>query len=234
MTRTPPQRTATGSAVLNLRYRSVGSFLIAYSSRLSRGELFVETPSPWTLGVRVLVRLHVPGIAPLEVRGAVTWTRPAAIGPGQPAGMGLALSTSVEIYGAVIDELAAKYSGTRILLGVADPTSRAVTSRYLHSVLTCELLEADFFATPPATSAFDLAVVDLDSTGTAGQAFVRSMKDERETAEIPVIVLAQTERDRARSAAIGVDEVLPNPPTYADIHSAVVHVLSRAIIAANA
>jgi DNA-binding response OmpR family regulator len=45
------------------------------------------------------------------------------------------------------------------------------------------------------------------------------------------MVLAQSETDRARGAEMGADEVLPNPPSFADVHSAVVHLLSRALLA---
>ena len=215
---------------LNLRYRSAGSFLMAYATRLSRGELFVETARPWPLGTRVDVRLQPPsGTPPLEVAAVVTWTRPSAIGPGQPWGMGLALASPIDAHGAAVDTVASLFMGTRILLGAADPTSRAVISRYLRSVVSCEIVEADFFGANHDSS-LDLAIVDLDSTGEAGQALLRSLKEDPRTAEVPLIALAQAEHDRSLAAELGADEVLPNPPPFADVHAAVVHALARPIV----
>lgn len=225
---TTPARPAVPSS-LNLRYRSAGSFLVAYARHLSRGELFIETSRPWPLGTRVELRLHTPAGAPLEVAATVIWARPSAIGPGQPAGMGLALASAIEAHGATIDTLASLFMGTRILLGSADPTSRAVIGRYLRSIVTCEIAEADFFGANHDAS-LDLALVDLDSTGEAGPALVRSLKEDPRTADVSVIALAQSEHDRALAAQMGADEVLPNPPPFSDLHGAVVHGLSRPII----
>jgi uncharacterized protein (TIGR02266 family) len=214
---------------LNLRFRSAGSFLVSYSMRLSRGELFVETANPWPLGTPIELRLHAPGVAALEVTASVTWSRPTSVGPGQPAGMGLALSTPIDTFGAAIDLVASMFMGTRILLGATDATSRAVIGRYLRSIVACDLLEADFFGSNHDATA-DLAVIDLDSTGEAGYALVRALKEDSRTMDVPLIALAQSERDRARGAELGADEVLANPPSFSDMHATVVHALSRAAV----
>jgi len=120
---TSPARPSSGPTTLSLRYRSAGSFLVAYARHLSRGELFVETTRPWPLGTRVDLRLHTAAGAPLEMAATVIWARPTAIAPGQPGGMGLALASAVDAHGAAIDTLASLFMGTRILLGSADPTS---------------------------------------------------------------------------------------------------------------
>lgn len=203
---------------------------MSYAARLSRGEFFIETARPWQLGTRTHLHLHVPGVAPLELSGSVTWTRPTAVGPGQPAGMGLTLASPIEGHGATIDILASMYMGTRILLAATEPTSRAVLGRYLRSILSCEIVEADLFG-GNRHEGIDLAVVDFDATREAGHALVRFLKEDSRTAEIPIVVLAQSEADRARGAGLGSDEVLPNPPSFADIHNATVHLLSRALLA---
>jgi uncharacterized protein (TIGR02266 family) len=226
----PPFGRTVSTSTLDLRYRSAGSFLMAYATRLSRGELFVETPRPWPLGTRVELRLHPPaGTPPLELAAVVAWTRPSAVGPGQPCGMGLGLASPIDAHGAAVDTVASLFMGTRILLGAADPTSRAVISRYLKSMVTCEIVEADFFGANHDAS-LDLAIVDLDSTGEAGQALVRSLKEDPRTAEVPLIALAQSEHDRSLAGELGADEVLPNPPPFTDVHAAVVHALARPIV----
>jgi len=223
-----PSRNSSPS-ILNLRFRTVGAFLVAYASRLSRGEFFIETDNPWPLGARTDLQLHVPGVAPIGVAGAVTWTRPAAVGPGQPAGMGLALSPPIESHGTTIDVLASMYMGTRILLAATDATSRAVLSRYLKSILSCDIIEADLYG-GNRHEGIDLAVVDFDATREAGHMLVKLLKEDSRTAEIPIAVLAQAESERARGAELGADEVLPNPPSFADVHASVVHLLSRALL----
>jgi CheY-like chemotaxis protein/Tfp pilus assembly protein PilZ len=217
-----------GLPVLDLHYRSAGSFLIAYSSRLSRGEIFIETEKPWPPGSRAALRLHAPGAPVLDLAATVSWIRAEALGPGQPAGMGLELSPPIEAYGPAIDALASRYARVRILLGTDEPAPRAIMSRYLRSILACELVDVDFRQQPAVfDGAVDLAVVDLDSSGAAGGALIEALRKSVATADLPVVALAQMERDRARGVALGADEALTNPPLYPELQSAVIHGLSR-------
>jgi len=119
------------------------------------------------------------------------------------------------------------YMGTRVLLAATDATSRAVLSRYLRSILGCDIIEADLYG-GNRHEGIDLAVVDFDATREAGHMLVKLLKEDSRTADIPTVVLAQAEADRARGAELGADEVLPNPPSFTDVHAVVVHLLSRA------
>lgn len=253
---------AAGRA-LDLRYRTVSGFLVAYSAQLAKGEIFVEAEAPWPPGTRASLRLHAPGAPPLELEATVSAVRTDALGPGQPAGMTLSLSPSIDAYGPVIDELAARYHRIRILLGTGEPAPRAIIGRYLRSILSCDLTEVSFeregqesvsvkvapeiladvsvngAGTAPGTGQpiaggaavdgpIDLAVVDLDSSGPAGEELVAALRQDPATAEIPIIVLAQLERDRARGVGLGADEALTNPPLFGELRTAVIHGLSRA------
>lgn len=243
----------TVAPVLHLRYRSATAFLIAYSVRLAKGDLFVESDNPWPPGTRATLRLLPPEAAPLELEAAVAWTRAEARGPGEPAGMGLTLLTPIDAYGAVVDELASRYARVRILLGAGEPAPRAIISRYLRSILACELCEpgpatgganggganGGVLVSPeagagsngasgtPAAGSIDLAVIDLDSSGAAGTDLIQRLRLAPESAEIPILVLATHERDRLRGVSLGADEALANPPPYDELQAAVVHVLSR-------
>lgn len=248
-----------GLPLVDLYYRSIGTFLLAYASRLSKGELFLETPSPWSLATPVKVRLHVPGSPAMELAGTVAWTRPTAVGPGQPAGMGITLVSSIDMFGERIDHLAARYARLKILVCTADAAGRAVLGRYLQSLLTCDLVEWEPGALVRTAEGghalggakIDLALLDFDAPSGRGSAAnsnigtlvqdLRSSQDPPQPAyaaeaverdrggerRLPILLLAGSERSRARAALLGVDDVLPNPPAFPELQSAVIHALSR-------
>jgi CheY-like chemotaxis protein/Tfp pilus assembly protein PilZ len=216
--------------VLELRYRSSGSFLCAYSSKMARGEIFVETERPLALGTRLALRIIVPGVPLLQLDGKVGWTRGVALGPGQPPGMGISLTSSIEAHGAVIDDVAARYAGIRILVVGGNEASRAVLARYLRSILTCDIVEMslplELGAALVPNEHLDLAVVDLDSEREDAITAIRTLRSRPATADLPVIAMAQLERDRARAATLGVAEVLAAPPLFTEVQATVMHALS--------
>lgn len=216
--------------VLELRYRSRGAFLCAYSSKMARGEIFVETERPLTLGTRLTLRIIAPGLAPLHLDGKVGWTRGVALGPGQPPGMGIALMSSIEAHGAAIDGVAAAYAGIRILVVGGNEASRAVLSRYLRSILDCDIVELplplELGAALVPNEHADLALVDLDIEREDAISAIRTLRSRSATADLPVIALAQLERDRARAATLGVTEILAAPPLFTEVQTTVLHALS--------
>jgi uncharacterized protein (TIGR02266 family) len=232
--RSSSSRSESRVSLVDLRYRSAGSFLIAYASSLSRGEVFLETDTPFRLGTKVVLRIQAPGAAALKIEGSVAWTRAIAIGPGQPAGMGIALASSIEAHGGAIDDLVARYVRVRIVVAGAAPGPRAIVGRYLRSILTCDVFEVDILTGVAAfereiQAGIDLAMIDLDSERAAGEAVIQSMKVRGTTAEIPIVALALMERDRARAAALGVDEVLTTPPLFTELQTTVLHTLARPV-----
>lgn len=220
--------------VIKVEYRTAGAFLIAYSSQLSRGELFLETETPWPAGSRALLSMQVEDMS-LDLDGLVTWTRPEATGPGQPAGMCLSLSPSIEAHGAIVDRLASRYVRTRILLATGEPARRAMISRHLRSILSCDLVELNLQSNDPADrqndwmveTPIDLAIVDFDSAPATGARLVSTLRGRPDREGMPIVVLSQLERDRARAVSLGADEALTNPPVPGELQSAVIHCLSR-------
>src|SRR4029077_17190091 len=99
------RRSARVPVALELEYRSAGAFLVAYTTNLSKGGIFVETSTPLPMGTTVAMRLHAPHSAVCEGHGTVAWLRPESTGPGQPAGMGIVIDTTAEQYGGVVDEI---------------------------------------------------------------------------------------------------------------------------------
>jgi len=215
--------------VIDVQYRTVDAFLVAYASRLSKGELFLETPTPWPLATSLRLRLNVPETPALELLGTVAWSRPGALGPGQPPGMGITLTTSVDTHGDRIDELAGRYSRPRILVVAGDPAGRAIILRYLQSLMSCEIVDTDSndLETQGAHT-LEVAVIDFDSPGRNVEALLGILKGKSSgRPDIPVLALAQLERDRTRAAQLGVDDVLPNPPSFEELQAAVMFAISR-------
>src|SRR4051812_23454233 len=95
--------------VVELGFRSAGAFLVAYVSQIAKGELFVESTALPPVGTPVSLRLGAPPAIAMSLEGTVAWTREAR-GPGQPAGMSIALVPPSDGFGATVDRLAAGFA----------------------------------------------------------------------------------------------------------------------------
>ena len=126
--------------VVEIGYRSAGAFLVAYVSQISRGELFVESPTLPPRGTPLVLRIAAPP-ATMTLEGMVVGTREAR--PGQPPGMSVALGPPSEEFGQTVDRLAAAFAGFRVLLSTGEAAPRAILGRYLRSILTCTVLDVD-------------------------------------------------------------------------------------------
>ena len=220
--------------LLDIHYRSVNTLLVAYASRLSRGEIFLEAAHALPLGTHASLRLQVPGTAPLQVEGLVSWNRPIALGPGMPAGSAITLAASMEAQGAVIDELAARFRRIRVLVVSARTEMRAAVSRYLRSIVNCDITETAV-PTPwrvaqvldkELETGLDLVLVDLDDDPQHGRSLLPLVIRSVSRFAVPLIAFAQHERDRANAAGWGVKEVLGAPPLFNEMRDAVLHALS--------
>jgi uncharacterized protein (TIGR02266 family) len=213
---------------IDVAYRSRGAFLVAYATNLGKGGLFIETAEPLDIGTPVTLRLTAPAVDPIAVEGVVTWTRPTAAGPGQPAGVGVALVAPPEALGDVVDDIAFGFGGMKVLLGAGEAAPRAILSRYLRSILRCEIVEADSERDAGAgTDGLDLAVIDLDSSGQQGLDLYARLRANPHTRSVPALALAHIERDRSHALRAGFDEAQPNPPVFAELQAAVLRCLAR-------
>ena len=227
-----PRRTPRPPAPLtiDLEFRSAGSFLLAYANHLAAGGLFLEVNVPLFSDPTVAVRVHVPGQAPIELTGQIAWAREHSAGPGQPPGIAIDVETPVDNYGALVDQLAHHFSGVRVLLGTGEPAPRAILSRYLRSIMSCEIIEIDYRQPPERqNTVFDLAIVDLDSSGAHGDELVRRLSADSDTRGAPIIALAQLERDRIRAQHLGAHEALANPPMFPELQASVVRCVTRPV-----
>jgi len=224
---TPPVRPPLG---VELTYRSEAALLVAYSTHLVKGQLPIDTASPFGVGTPMAIRLVAPSTT-INMAGVVAWSREEAQGPGQPPGMGITLAASAERIGAAIDKLAFEFHGVKALVAASHAAPRALLIRYLRSIISCSVIEVEEskLAEPGALPNVDLTVIDLDSAGPAGYELYAHLRQHPEAGSAPVLAVAQLERDRARAASLGFDEALANPPAFADLEAAALRCLAKPI-----
>ena len=223
----PPVRPPLG---VELTYRSEAALLVAYSTHLVKGQLPIDTATPFGVGTPLAIRLVAPATT-INMAGVVAWSRAEAQGPGQPAGMGITLAASAERIGAAIDKLAFEFRGVKTLVAASQAAPRAMLIRYLRSIITCSVIEIDQtkLAEPNALCNVDVTVIDLDSAGPAGYELYAHLRQHPEAGTAPVLAVAQMERDRARAASLGFDEALSNPPAFADLEAAALRCMAKPI-----
>jgi CheY-like chemotaxis protein len=223
-------RVGRGPLTFELEFRSAGSFLLAYANHLAAGGLFLEVALPPITDAAVMLRLRVPGHAPIDLGGQIAWARETSVGPGQPPGIAIDIQTPADQYGDVVDQLAHTFTGMRVLLGTSEPAPRAILSRYLKSIMGCEIIEVDYNQPPERqNTVVDLAMVDLDSSGAHGDELVRRLATGSDTRAAPIIALAQLERDRLRAQQLGAHEALSNPPQFSELQASVVRCVTRPV-----
>jgi uncharacterized protein (TIGR02266 family) len=210
-----------------VEYRTAGAFLVAYTSNLSKGGLFIETDHPLAVGTDLLLRFTIPAHGPIEVHGVVAWIR-ATVVDGKPPGMGVEFEQLDARHGEIIDAIVGTFQGLRILVIARAVQARAQVSRSIRSVLsTAEVLEAHGSESVEAMLALepDLVVLDLDEEGDGeGLYALRLAKSSR---QIPVIAAARDELTRQRAHEIGADETLSTPLHLPDLQAAIVRALAR-------
>ncbi len=215
---------------IEVEYRTAGAFLVSYSSNLSKGGIFLDTPSPAAEGTELTLRFTIPPSEVIEVRGRVKWVRPQVV-DGQPAGMGVEFDHLDERHGDVIDGIVSRFRGLRVVVLAKSSQARAFLGRAVRSILSSadvvEVTDADaadrIFTEDP-----DLAVIDLDDSAADGLLTVRLAKNTPRH-PMPVIVTSREEEAQARARELGADEVVGAPLTLPELQAAVVRALGRPI-----
>ena len=213
---------------LEVEYRTSGNFLVAYSTNISKGGLFLQTTQPPPIGQTVKLRVKAPGIDEVvEVEGVVAWVRETQTPDGHPPGFGVEFGQSGGKFGTVVDRIVASFRGLRILVVGGAGAGRGQVARYLRSILTCDILELTAADTlGPAAQQADLAIVDVDSSGPEGFEAIRVTKARAHT---PVIAIAGLQEDRETARQSGADETLPAQPSFNDLQAAVIRALARPV-----
>ena len=217
--------TSRAIPVIEIGYRSAGALLMAYVTQIAKGELFVESAALPPVGTPLSLRLAAPPGTTLALDGTVARVRESR-GPGAPAGISVAIVPPAETFGASVDRLASTFAGFRVLLGTTEAAPRAILGPYLRSILTCIVVDLEGDSDRALDlAALDLAVIDVDSSGPRGFELGERLRQRPRPA--PVLALAHLERERALALRLGFEEVLPNPPAFADLEGAVRRCLAR-------
>jgi CheY-like chemotaxis protein len=213
---------------IELSYRSDTALLVTYATHLVRSELTVWTETPFRTGTPLALRLTAPTMS-IDVDGVVSLTRADSGGRPHFAAMEVALTSPLESLGEAVDRLAFGFRGIRALVAASQAAPRAHLTRYLRTIINCEVAEADQkkLGEPGATGNVDVTVIDLDSTGPAGYDLYAQLRQHPEVGSAPVLALAQLERDRARAASLGFDEALANPPAFAELQAGLLRALAK-------
>jgi len=215
---------------LEVEYRTAGAFLVAYTSNLSKGGLFIDTEAPLDTGTELLLRFTIPGAGPIEVRGVVAWVRPEPV-EGKPSGMGVEFEQLDARHGQIIDQIVGSFSGLEILVFAAGFQARAQLARSVRSVLSSAVV-VESATSDGAESVIrgdpDLAIIDLDASDTSGDGLyvLRRCKTAR-AHHIPAIVISRDEPMRERARDLGADELLPAPTAVADLQASILRALGR-------
>jgi len=222
---TPPRRDERFPVKLAVSYRTQGAFLVSYSVNLSRGGIFIESPSPLPVGTEVTLRLDVPDAGAFDLVGQVAWVRDMAP-DGMPVGMGIQLHELDERYGAAIDRMVQEFVGITVLVLAGTQERLALLGRYVRSIISCEVLEAMSLqeAEPGLAADPDLIVVDVERSASLS---ARSIDVLKQRTQAPVILLAGDLRTRELGKSAGADEVLATPPSFSVLQGAVIRTLSR-------
>ena len=106
-------------ARLEVEFRNASAFLVAYSTNLSRGGMFVETNDPLPVGHQLTLRFAVPTLPTIEVTGVIAWVQ--AWGTNEhEKGMGIRFEHIDERHGDLIDRLVGAFRGVRVVVMSGD------------------------------------------------------------------------------------------------------------------
>lgn len=210
-----------------VEFRTASSFLVAYSVNLSRGGLFVETPTEIPSGSPVTVDLNIPGAGAVSLNGIVAWFRGAESTEG-PTGLGIEFQDVAPQLGGVIDSLIGSFRGVHVLLLSGHHQDRTTLARSIKSIIaTAEVMQAQTVATALSlmSSEIDLLVVDLDADTEGGLATLRAAK--AQTPPVPAVALMANSKLREHARRDGADELASNPPPFAELQIALVRALAK-------
>jgi uncharacterized protein (TIGR02266 family) len=225
---------------LEVEFRNVGAFLVAYSTNLSKGGMFVEMEDPLPVGTEIAMRFAVPGEPAIDVIGVVTWVQ-AWRTELQPRGMGVRFDHLEARHGEAIDRIVSGFRGLRVLVLSTDASSRAQIIRSLRTIVgTAEIIEVSDGENAEEALArdCDLVIVELmgapvdaqpgmSDPGGAGDALLCMRLAKSHQPPVPVLAVSSAEDRRMLARELGADLTLASPPQFPELQTAVIRLLGR-------
>ncbi len=215
---------------VQVEFRTASSFLVAYSMNLSRGGLFLETDADVPTGVAIALELTVPGAGTTALQGLVAWRRAVDQAAEGPPGIGVEFQDIAPELGAMIDKLVGGFRGVQILLLSGDRQDRTTLARNIKSIIaTAEITQAadHVVAANVLTGEIDAALVDVDFDLEGGLGTIRAAKQQQPP--VPAIAITSNPAYREQAVAAGADELLGNPPPFADLQVVLVRALAKPV-----
>jgi uncharacterized protein (TIGR02266 family) len=215
---------------VQVEFRTASSFLVAYSINLSRGGMFLETDADIPTGALMTLDFSVPGAGTTSLNGAVAWRRSADESSAGPAGIGIEFSDVAPQLGTLIDKLVSSFHGVHVLLLSGDRQDRTTLARNIKSIIsTAEITQAAdaSVAATVITGELDVAIVDVDFDVDGGIKTIQAAK--AQTPPVPTIAITSNASYRELAVAAGADEVMANPPAFADLQVVLVRALAKPV-----
>ncbi len=215
---------------VQVEFRTASSFLVAYSINLSRGGMFLETSEDIPTGALMTLDFSVPGAGTTSLNGAVAWRRSADESSAGPPGIGIEFSDVAPQLGALIDKLVTSFHGVHVLLLSGDRQDRTTLARNIKSIIsTAEITQAAdaSVAATVITGELDVAIVDVDFDVDGGIKMIQAAK--AQNPPVPTIAITSNASYRELAVAAGADEVMANPPAFADLQVVLVRALAKPV-----
>jgi CheY-like chemotaxis protein len=172
----------------------------------------------------------VPGAGTTSLNGVVAWRRSREDATAGPPGLGVEFQDVAPQLGSVIDKLVTGFRGVHVLLLSGDRQDRTTLARNIKSIFaTSEITQAaDANVAETVVSAeLDIAIVDIDFDCEGGLKTIRAAK--QQTPPVPAIAITSNQAYRELAIQAGADELLANPPPFADLQVVLVRALGKPV-----
>ena len=215
---------------VQVEFRTASSFLVAYSLNVSRGGIFLETDAEVMPGTPLKVEFTIPNAGTTSIPGVVAWRRGIDEPASGPPGIGVEFEEITPELGAAIDSLVPSFDGLRVLVVSNNRQDRTSLARNVKSIFsTAEITQAadPVVASSVLTHRIEVALVEMDQDLDGGLSVIRAAKALQPP--VPTIAITSNTSYREQAVAAGIDELVQNPPAFADLQVTLVRALSKPV-----
>lgn len=215
---------------IQVEFRTASSFLVAYSVHVSRGGLFLETEAELGPGTPLTIDFSVPNTGTSSIQGTVVWRRGLEEAASGPPGIGVEFEDITPQLGAMVDHLVPNFDGLRVLVVSNNRQDRTSLARHVKSIFsTAEITQAadPSVASSVLTNRIEVAIVEMDQDLEGGLSVIRAAKALHPS--VATIAIASNTSHREQAVAAGTDELIQNPPAFADLQVTLMRALSKPV-----